>query len=225
MLELNRIGYSFPPNPKVLFLTALNSIKLSLLTSMQDLGIECTEITKDNVEDVLHSSYKVFFISPEVLNFDLVTTQLLKVRADFFLKTVDECHLVASWGISKKSKKAFRPIMSLSTGELSTLGGSTLMMTATATSKTMRILKDQFPEIKSWTNILTSPARDNVTLLVPPPKILSTNIELMLDPFMKLGNNQFTRVLKKIKFHLLVNARKSNCIHSFFYKNEVYKKG
>ena len=80
--------------------------------------------------------------------------------------------------------------MSLSTGELSSLGGSTLMMTATATSKTVSVLKERFPEIRKWTNITTSPARDNVTLVVPPPRILPSNLENMLEPFMLLSRDE-----------------------------------
>ena len=60
------------------------------------------------------------------------------------------------------------------------------MMTATATSKTIQILKEQFPEVKKWTNILNSPLRENVTLIVPPPSILPSRIEALLEPFMKL---------------------------------------
>ena len=60
--------------------------------------------------------------------------------------------------------------MELSTGELCALGGKLLMMTATATKITMRILKEQFPEVKKWRNILNSPMRSNVAIIVPPPK-------------------------------------------------------
>ena len=93
MNELNALGYSYPQEPKMIFLTALNSIKLSLITSMKKLGIECAEVTIENVDRVLSSKTRVLFISPEVLNHKNVTQQLLKARSDFVLKTIDECHL------------------------------------------------------------------------------------------------------------------------------------
>jgi hypothetical protein len=92
---------------------------------------------------------------------------------------------VVSWGLKQNSKEAFRPAMSLSTGELSSLGGSILMMTATATSKTLRVLKEQFPEIRKWTTILHSPMRENVTMVVPLPDVLATKVEILLEPFIK----------------------------------------
>ena len=89
--------------------------------------------------------------------------------------------------------------MSLSSGELSSLGGSVLMMTATATSKTMRILKSQFPEIKKWINILNSPARKNITIIVPPPKILSSSVDTLLEPFMRLSRDEGKYILKLVR--------------------------
>ena len=93
--------------------------------------------------------------------------------------------LVASWGLSNNSKKAFRPAMALSTGELSGLDGTILMMTATATARTLRVLKEQFPEIQKWKTILNSPLRENVTLVVPPPSMLSPKVEILLEPFIE----------------------------------------
>ena len=93
LCELTQLGYSYPSNPKMIFLTALNSIKLSLLTSMKKLGIMCSEITVENVKRVLLSESRVLFVSPEVLNHPRVTEEFLKVRSDFVLKTIDECHL------------------------------------------------------------------------------------------------------------------------------------
>ena len=90
---------------------------------------------------------------------------------------------VVSWGLSKGSKEAFRPAMNLSSGELSALEGSTLMMTATASTATVRILQNQFPEILKWTNLLNSPMRSNVTLIIPPPDILPSSPEVILAPF------------------------------------------
>ena len=93
MQELITLGYSFPANPKVLFLTALNSIKLSLVSSMRSLGLKCSEITRENAQDVLLSSTCVLFISPEVLKTASVTQALLKSRSEFVAKIVDEAHL------------------------------------------------------------------------------------------------------------------------------------
>ena len=75
--------------------------------------------------------------------------------------------------------------MELSTGELSGLEGSLLMMTATATPKTMRVLQSQFPEIAKWKNLLSPPLRQNVVLLVPPPETLSSKLEVLLSPFVQ----------------------------------------
>ena len=63
---------------------------------------------------------------------------------------IDECHLIVSWGMKKGDKVAFRPAMSLTSGELSGIGGKMLFMTATASAKTVRILMDQLPEVKRW---------------------------------------------------------------------------
>ena len=98
---------------------------------------------------------------------------------------------VASWGLAKGPKRAFRPAMSLASGELSGLKGSTLMMTATATPRTMRVLQSQFPEIVKWTNLLSPPLRKNVTLLVPPPDIINSKVEVALAPFVEdMKNNK-----------------------------------
>ena len=91
--ELNKIGYDFPANPKVLFITALNSIQLSLVGSTKALGICCAAVTRDNAAVILGSPISVLFISPEVLKLRCVTQLLLKSREEFVLKTVDECHL------------------------------------------------------------------------------------------------------------------------------------
>ena len=84
--------------------------------------------------------------------------------------------------------------MELSSGELSGLGGKLLMMTATATKKTLRILQDQFPEVTKWKNILNLPIRKNVTLVVPPTEIVSSRFEDTLVPFitrMKVYNETY----------------------------------
>ena len=73
--------------------------------------------------------------------------------------------------------------MALSTGELSGLGGSILMMTATATPKTQRVLQNQFPEIGKWKTLLNLPLRQNVTVIVPPTELISSKVEITLAPF------------------------------------------
>ena len=98
---------------------------------------------------------------------------------------------VVSWGLKKGRTPAFRPAMKLSTGELCALGGKLLMMTATATKITMRILKEQFPEVKKWRNILNSPMRSNVAIIVPPPTKISDRFEITLAPFIhKMKHNR-----------------------------------
>ena len=73
--------------------------------------------------------------------------------------------------------------MALSTGELSGLAGVIVMMTATATPKTLRVLQNQFPEISKWKNLLNLPLRENVTVIVPPTDLISSNVEITLTPF------------------------------------------
>ena len=103
--------------------------------------------------------------------------------------------LVATWGLGTKTKQAFRPAMALSTGELSGLGGKLLLMTATATKKTMRILQDQFPEVSSWGKILNLPIRKNVTIVVPPPDLISPNFIITLCPFVRAMKEKGTTFL------------------------------
>ena len=88
-----------------------------------------------------------------------------------------------NWGLDKKTKAAFRPAMALSTGELSSLEGKLVLLTATATQKTMRILKEQFPEVLKWKHLLNLPVRNNVTIVVPPPHLVLTKFEKTLLPF------------------------------------------
>ena len=95
------------------------------------------------------------------------------------------CFTVVNWGLKTPSKSAFRPAMALSTGELSSLNGKILMMTATATRKTIRVLKDQLPEVSKWSMVLNPPIRKNVTLLIPPAEIISPKFEITLAPFIE----------------------------------------
>ena len=91
---LHYIGYSdLPVNGRVLFITAMNSIQLSLYTSMIKLGINCVVIKKDNVDDILNVQIPVLFISPETLKHRDVTKYLLQVRQNFVLAVIDEAHL------------------------------------------------------------------------------------------------------------------------------------
>ena len=90
---LGGMGYSFPDNPKLLFVTALNSLKLSLVNSVKRIGISCEAVTSDNLLELLNSSTSVLFISPEVLKQAAVTKTLIIHRAMFVLKVVDEAHL------------------------------------------------------------------------------------------------------------------------------------
>ena len=105
--------------------------------------------------------------------------------------------LVVNWGLKKGAKQAFRPDMALSTGELSGLAGKVLLMTATATTKTMRVLQDQFPEVSRWKLVLNLPLRKNITILVPPPEIVSPNYARTLIPFIASMNQDQ-------KIHLII---------------------
>ena len=89
--------------------------------------------------------------------------------------------------------------MSLMSGELSGLSGSFLMMTATATPATRRILQSQIPEIKKWTNLLSPPLRTNVQILIPPPDSISSKVEVILAPFiqdMRLNNTTYLIIVR-----------------------------
>ena len=46
-------------------------------------------------------------------------------------------------------------------------------------------MKFQFPEVKKWKNILNNPLRSNVSIIVPPPNIVNSKIEITLEPFIK----------------------------------------
>ena len=90
---------SFPANPKVLFVTALNALKLSLVNSVRRIGINCEAVTSDNLLELLNSSTPVLFISPEVLKQAAVTQILIIHRTKFVLKVVDEAHLGKTYKI------------------------------------------------------------------------------------------------------------------------------
>ena len=73
--------------------------------------------------------------------------------------------------------------MELASGELSSLGGKLLLITATASQRTIRILKEQFPEIIKWHMMLNLPIRNNVTILTPPSDVVSSDYTVTLAPF------------------------------------------
>ena len=122
--------------------------------------------------------------------------------------------LVASWGVNKGSKRAFRPAMALSSGELSGLGGKFIMMMATATPKTIRVLKNQLPEITKWRNLISPPLRRNVVTIVPPPEVLSSKVEVLLAPFihdMRINQTPYLILVRGTNFQLF-----PLCILNFF---------
>ena len=91
--KLSEYGYSFPSHPKVLYITPLNSLKLSQMNSVKGLGIDCEAVTSENVKTLLNSKTSVLFIGPEVLKLPPVIATLLSHRSSFVLKVVDEAHL------------------------------------------------------------------------------------------------------------------------------------
>ena len=91
--ELSKAGYYYPANPKLLFVTALNSLQLSLVNNTRALGLKCEAVTTENIDSVMKSDTALLFISPEVLKQPTVTQILLRYRSSFVLKVVDECHL------------------------------------------------------------------------------------------------------------------------------------
>lgn len=91
--ELGKLGYEVPSG-KTLCVTALNSIKLSMVSTVKSLGLKCEAITIDNYSKVISSSeLKILFVSPEVLKISKVSACLLAHRHAFILKVLDECHL------------------------------------------------------------------------------------------------------------------------------------
>ena len=100
-----------------------------------------------------------------------------------------------------KGKSPFRPAMALASGELSAIGGKMILMTATATGKTIRLLLDQMPEIRNWKMILNSPLRESISIMVPPPEILSSKFEVLLQPFvprMKMNGEVYLILVRGI---------------------------
>jgi superfamily II DNA helicase RecQ len=185
-----------------------------LSKKISDLGLKTEVVTTLNVSEVFKSeSVRIYFISPEMLKTKAVIHGLMSVRNDFVIKCVDEAHLFLNWGIvKKKGRKAFRPAMKLSTGELASLGGITVLQTATATSRSMHLLQEEFPEITSWKKIINNPFRSNITLIIPPPHTISSKFQNTLEPFIKrmldLGENHLILVRSinsgsEMYFHLV----------------------
>ena len=203
-----------PERPKCLFVTALNSLRESLSKNMKTLRFDSEIITPTNCKAILKSkSTKIFFISPESLKQNCIIQALISVGSDFVIKCIDEVHLFNSWGLKKNGKfKAFRPAMQLSTGELASIGGLTLLQTATCSSKSVRILKEEFPEIDKWNNIINVPFRTNISIIIPPPSDISSKYQVTLEPFVRrmedFGENHLVLVRSinsgtEVFFHLL----------------------
>ena len=84
--ELIKLGYQLPSG-KVLFVTPLNSIQMSMVSTVKSLGLASVAVTSTNFEEVISSSEtKVVFISPEVMKIPLVSSCLLTHRNVFVLK-------------------------------------------------------------------------------------------------------------------------------------------
>ena len=93
-IELNNLGYTeYTVEGKVLFVTALNSIQMSMISSARQMKLKCESVTEMNVEELMNSDTAVLFIGPEVLQISSVAKTLLKFRQKFILKVVDEAHL------------------------------------------------------------------------------------------------------------------------------------
>ena len=183
--DLRKDCLDLPLYPKCLFVTALNSLKSSLSNKMSQLGLEAEVVSQQNVEQILNSkTVKIYFTSPEVLKSPSVIRVLLAFAKDFVIKCVDEAHLFYSWGVKqKKGRNVFRPAMQLSSGELASLHGVTLLQTATATSKTVRMLQEEFPEVSNWNKIVEVPFRQNISVIIPHPKNISSKFQVTLEPF------------------------------------------
>ena len=92
--ELHGLGHTeLKVNGKVLFLTALHSIQMSMISSARSMNIKCESVTESNVEELMSSDNSVLFIGPEVMKSSRVTKALMKWRNLFVLKVVDEVHL------------------------------------------------------------------------------------------------------------------------------------
>ena len=91
--RLSDMGYNVPKFSRVLFVTAMNSIQLSLEASILKLGVACASVTRDNVDQILDAKVFIILIGPEVLKHANVSKTLLKHRDTFCIKVIDEAHL------------------------------------------------------------------------------------------------------------------------------------
>ena len=60
-----------------------------------------------------------------------------------------------------------------------------MLQTATATSRTLRLLEAEFPEVIKWNKILNVPFRPNISIIVPPPAVLPSQYQDLLAPFVR----------------------------------------
>lgn len=196
--------------PKCLLLTALNSIRDNILMKIRKMGLDVDIVTSGNVNDLTKSKkIRILLISPEMLSLKSVVQSLMSIREDIVIKCIDEAHLFLRWGMDRsKLEKGFRPAMKLSSGELACLGGFTLLQTATASFKTVTMLKAEFPEIKNWRQVSSVPYRDNVVIIVPPPSLVSSKFQHTLEPFI-------TQIMDHDETHLIL-------VRSINFGTEVY---
>ena len=85
-----------------------------------------------------------------------------------------------------------------------------MLQTATATSKTMRLLEAEFPEVSSWKKVLNVPYRSNISIIIPPTNTLSNNYQDILAPFVK-------RILDFDESHLIIVRSINTGTEIFFY--------
>ena len=206
--------------------TALNSIRGNMAVKLANLGLAARVLTAENVKSVCQSKdERILLLSPELLDNRLVIQALLNVKDDFVVKCIDECHLFAFWGSERSDSKAFRPAMRLSNGELACLGGITLLQTATASMKTVSILKEEFPEVKKWKIVANVPFRASVSIIAPPPSAISSKFQDVLEPFIEriVDFDECYLILvrsinfgSEVYFHLLKRMDKSSV--AFFHR-------
>ena len=99
------LNLGLPENPKVLILTALNSIKDSLAENMMCLGLDASVLTIGNAKQVLESqTVKIVFVSPEVLKQSSTVQALLAVRNTFVLKCIGQGSRIFHCQAQSKSK-------------------------------------------------------------------------------------------------------------------------
>ncbi|RBP89555.1 ATP-dependent DNA helicase RecQ [Cytobacillus firmus] len=105
------------------------------------------------------NQYKFIFISPEMLYYESVLSQLKKLRIALFV--VDEAHCISQWGYD------FRPDY-LKLGEVRKIIGNpvTLALTATATSEVKGDIKKSLGILDDCSEFIYSVDRPNIALSV-----------------------------------------------------------